>query len=267
VESLSETSPGVPLPAGDRWHLNALSFLSRSLVAKGDDRAALPVLEVQARLLPHVQRAHLLLADCRRRLGLLEEALDSAYAAIDPRHGTDPVALLQAAELEVVLGRPEKARALLDQAAPHVAAHPHHRRQQANIHIFLRDWPAAEGMFEALAAETPDDPWILYRLARCHVARGNWQRGHDLAVASIRLAPDRALVHEVLGAALQGLGLVAQARSAYENAARLDPRFARPKETLDKLNAAMKSPQQEIEELAASAWQRLAPPAGKPWAP
>ena len=48
-------------------------------------RAALPVLEAQARLLPHVQRAHLLLSDCRRRLGLLEEALDSAYAAIDPR--------------------------------------------------------------------------------------------------------------------------------------------------------------------------------------
>jgi tetratricopeptide (TPR) repeat protein len=267
VESLSETSPGVPLPAGDRWHLNALSFLSRSLVAKGDDRAALPVLEAQARLLPHVQRAHLLLADCRRRLGLLEEALDSAYAAIDPRHGTDPVALLQAAELEVVLGRPEKARALLDQAAPQVAAHPHHRRQQANILIYLRDWPAAEGMFEALAAEAPHDPWILYRLARCHVARGNWQRGHDLAAASIRLDPQRALVHELLGVALHGLGLVAQARSALENAARLDPRFERPQHTLDSLVLAMKSPQQEIEDLAASSGQRLPPPAWKPWAP
>ncbi|MEI6637404.1 MAG: tetratricopeptide repeat protein [Planctomycetota bacterium] len=267
VESLSEISPGVPLPAGDRWHLNALSFLSRSLVAKGDDRAALPVLEVQARLLPHVQRAHLLLADCRRRLGLLEEALDSAYAAIDPRHGTDPVALLQAAELEVVLGRPEKARALLDQAAPQVAAYPHHRRQQANILIFLRDWPAAEVMFEALVTEAPHDPWILYRLARCHVARGNWQRAHDLAVASIRLDPNRALVHELLGVALHGLGLVAQARSAFENAARLDPRVERPQRTLDSLIDAMKSPQAEIEDLAASAWQRMPPPSEKTWKP
>ena len=267
VETLSVPPTGGQLPAGDLWHVKALSVLSRSLVAKGDDHAALPVLEMQARLLPHYQRSHLLLADCRRRLGLLEEALDSAYAAIDPRHGTDPVALLQAAELEVLLGRPEKARALLDQAAPPVAAHPHHRRQQANILIYLRDWPAAEGMFEALAAEAPHDPWILYRLARCHVARGNWQRGHDLAVASIRLDPNKALVHELLGVALHGLGLVAQARSALENAARLDPRFERPQQTLDSLVAAMKSPQHEIEDLAASTWQRLAPPAGKPWAP
>ena len=267
VETLSAPPTGGQLPAGDLWHVKALSVLSRSFVAQGDDRAALPVLEMQARLLPHYQRAHLLLADCRKRLCLLEEALDSAYAAIHPRYGTDPIALLWAAELEVLLGRPEKARALLDQAAPQVAAHPHHRRQQANVLIFLRDWPAAEGMFETLAAEAPHDPWILYRLARCHVARGNWQRGHDLAVASIRLDPHRALVHELLGVALHGLGFVAQARSALENAARLDPRFERPQQTLDSLVAAMKSPQREIEDLAASTWQRLAPPAGKPWAP
>ena len=267
VETLSVPPTGGQLPAGDLWHVKALSVLSRSLVAKGDDRAALPVLEMQARLLPHVQPSHLLLADCRQRLGLLEEALDSAYAAIHPTHGTDPVALLWAAELEVLLGRPEKTRALLDQAAPQVAAHPHRRRQQANVLIFLRDWPAAEALFEALAAEAPHDPWILYRLARCHVARGNWQRGHDLAVASIRLDPHRPLVHELLGVALHGLGLVAQARSALENAARLDPRFERPQQTLDSLVAAMKSPQHEIEDLAASTWQRLAPPAGKPWAP
>jgi tetratricopeptide (TPR) repeat protein len=256
VEGLSVPPTGGQLPAGDVWHVKALSVLSRSLVAKGDDHAALPVLEMQARLLPHYQRAHLLLAGCRHRLGLLEEALDSAYAAIHPCHGTDPVAMLGAAELEVLLGRPEKARALLDQAAPQIAAYPHHRRQQANILIFLRDWPAAEGMFEALAAEAPSDPWILYRLARCHVARGNWQRGYDLAVASIRLDPHRALVHELLGIALHGLGLIAQARSALENAARLDPRFERPQQTLESPVLAMKSPQQEIKDLAASTWQR-----------
>ena len=267
VERLSVSPTGGQLPAGEIWQLKALSVLSRSLVAKGADRAALPVLEAQARLLPHNQRAHLLLADCRKRLGLLEEALDSAYAAIHPRHGTDPVALLQAAELEVLLGRPEKGRKLLDQAAPTIAVYPYHRRQQANILIFLRDWPAAEGMFEALSAEAPHDPWILYRLARCHVARSDWERARDLAVASIRIDPNRALVHELLGVALHGLGLVAQARSALENAARLDPRLERPQRTLDSLIDAMKSPQAEIEDLAAAAWQRMPPPSEKIWKP
>ena len=259
--------PGHSLTAEDLWHLHAISILSRSLMARGEAHAALPLLEAQARLLPYNQRSHLLLADCLQRLGRLDEALDSASTAINPNHGSDPVALLRAAELEALLGRPEKARALLDQAAPTIAAYPHHRRQLANVQIFVRDWPAAEAMFEALAAETPADAWVLYRLARCHVARGNWQRAHDLAVASIRLDPSRALVHELLGIALHGLGLVAQARSALENATALDPRWDRPRRTLESLVEAMKSPQQEIEDLATSYWQLKAPLPRQPWTP
>lgn len=259
--------PNHSLTAEDLWHLQAISILSRSLMARGETRAALPILEAQARLLPYNQRSHLLLADCLHGVGRLEDALDSAYAAINPNHGSDPVALLKAAELEALLDRPEKARALLDQAAPMIAAYPHHRRQLANVLIFLRDWPAAEAMFEELAAETPADAWVLYRLARCHVANSNWRRAHDLAVESIRLDPSRALVHELLGIALHGLGLVAQARAALENAAALDPGWDRPKRTLENLVEAMKSQQYEIEAVAASSWRLKAPPSGKPWTP
>lgn len=259
--------PDHALTAEDLWHLHAIAIVSRSLMARGEALAALPFLEAQVRLLPYNQRSHLLLADSLRGLGRFDEALDAAYAAIDPRHGNDPVALLQAAELEALLGRPEKARPLLDLAAPAIADYPHHRRQQANVLIFLRDWPAAEAMFEALAGETPADAWVLYRLARCHVARSNWQRAHDLAVASIRLDPSRALVHELLGIALHGLGLVAQARQSLANAAAIAPGWNRPKRTLESLVDAMRSPQQEIEDLATSYWQLRAPPPSQPWTP
>ncbi|MBM4011856.1 MAG: tetratricopeptide repeat protein [Planctomycetes bacterium] len=259
--------PDHALTQDDLWHLHAISILSRSLMARNEARAALPMLEAQARLLPYNQRSHLLLADCLHGLGKLDEALDAAYAAIHPNHGDDPVALLKAAELEALLGRPENARPLLDQAAPTIAAYPHHRRHYANALIFVRDWPAAERLFEVLAAETPADAWVLYRLARCHVARGNWQRGHDLAVASIRLDPSRALVHELLGIALHGLGLVAQAREALATAAAVDPSWDRPKRTLEALVEAMKTPQQEIEDLATSYWQLKAPPPRQPWTP
>ena len=74
-------------------------------------------------------------------------------------------------------------------------------------------------------------------------------------------------MHELLGIALHGLGLVAQARLALENAAALDPRWDRPRRTLESLVEAMKSPQQEIEDLATSYWQLKAPLPRQPWTP
>jgi len=53
------------------------------------------------------------------------------------------------------------------------------------------------------------------------VARSNWQEAFDHAIESIRLEPSRALVHELLGYALHGMGMLEQARTAFENASML----------------------------------------------
>jgi Flp pilus assembly protein TadD len=209
------------------------------------------VLEAQALLLPRNQKAQLLLCECRQRLGLLEEALDSAYAAIHPFHGNDPIALLKAAELEALTGRPKNARKLLQQAVPEMEGFPQHRLLQANVLIFLRDWPEAEAILEILAKESPEDAYILYRLCRCHVARSNWQEAFDRAIESIRIEPSRALVHELLGYALHGMGMLEQARIAFENAAMLSPQWGRPKAMLVALARKMGCTQTVIDNLEA----------------
>ena len=251
IESERHIQPGQkPLP-GELWHITALSVLSRSLVARGESAAALPVLEAQALLLPRNQKAQLLLCECRQRLGLLEKALDSAYAAIHPFHGNDPIALLKAAELEALTGRPTNARKLLQQAVPEMEGFPQHRLLQANVLIFLRDWPEAEAILEVLAKESPEDAYIHYRLCRCHVARSPWQEAFDHAIESIRLEPSRALVHELLGYALHGMGMLEQARTAFENASKLSPQWARPKAMLVALARKMGCTQMVIDNLQA----------------
>jgi Flp pilus assembly protein TadD len=76
-------------------------------------------------------------------------------------------------------------------------------------------------ILEVLAKESPEDAYIRYRLCRCHVARSNWQEAFDHAIESIRLEPSRALVHELLGYSLHGMGMLEQARTAFENASML----------------------------------------------
>ena len=251
IESELQVQPGQqPLP-GELWHLMALSVLSRSLMARGESASALPVLEAQAILLPGNQKAQLLLCECRQSLGLLEAALDSAYAAIHPFHGNDPIALLTAAELEALIGRPQKARSLLQQATPEMEGFPQHRLLQANVLIFLRDWPEAEALLEVLAKESPEDAYIRYRLCRCHVARSNWQEAFDHALESIRIEPSRALVHELLGYALQGMGMLEQSRTAFENAAKLSPQWARPRAMLVVLARKMGRTREELDALQA----------------
>ena len=250
VESPLSGEPGQqPLP-WELWHVHALSVLSRSLMARGEAASALPVLEAQARLLPMNQKAHLLLSECQGKMGLLEEALDSAYAAIHPIYGNNPVALLRAAELEALAGRPERARDLLKQAAPEMGGFPQHRLLQANVLILLRDWPEAEALLGVLAKESPWDAYVRYRLSRCHVARGIWQEAFDHAVESVRIDPSRAAVHELLGYALHGMGMLEQSRTAFENATVIAPHWPRPKAMLVVMARRMKRPQEEIESLS-----------------
>jgi hypothetical protein len=72
-------------------------------------------------------------------------------------------------------------------------------------------------ILEVLAKESPEDAHIHYRICRCHVARSNWQEAFDHAIESIWLEPSRVLVHELLGYALHGMGMLEQGKRCAEH--------------------------------------------------
>ncbi|MEI7908200.1 MAG: tetratricopeptide repeat protein [Verrucomicrobiota bacterium] len=235
------------------WHLDSLGVLGHSLMAHHEALRALPVLDALARLTPGDAKAWLLLSDCQQLLGLIPEALDSAYAAVDARGGSDPAPLLQAATLEVLCGQPDNARALLAQAAPQLAAAPRQwRLQHANVLIFLREWPAATAMLTDIVAAMPGDARALRRLARCHLALRAWQEAFDCAIESVRLDPGHASTHEILAHALHGLGMSNQARQALECAIAEAPEWPRPRAALAMLARRMGKPQAQVDGLIAS---------------
>lgn len=238
--------PNEPLLPGEVWQLNSMSLLARSYLVRREPLAALPYLETLARTVPLNQSAQLLLSECREKLGLLAEALHSAYTAIHPLHGHNPVALLRAAELEALLGRREPARQLLQQAAPAIADYPQCRLAQANVLIFLRDWPAAAAILEVLVNEFPNDAYIRYRFGRCQVALHNWYGGFEQLMESLRLDPTSALTNELLGHCLLALGGLEQARAAFELAAAADPLWSRPRAMLVEVAVRLNRPAAEI---------------------
>ena len=256
TEAECRHAPDRPLSPLETWRIEALGVLASSFMLRGNWSDAIPALESQVRMLPLHLVAHLHLSECWQRLGCLEEALDATYSAIHPAFGSDPVALLRAAELEALLGRRDRARALLRQAVPAMKAFPLRRLLMANVLIFLRAWPEAEELLAELASEEPENAYVLYRLGRCHVARKEWQGAFERAMESLRLDPSNALVHELLGHALHGMGMLEQARVAFENATEIDPRWARPKAMLVSLACRMKRPQEEIESLRVSYLQK-----------
>jgi tetratricopeptide (TPR) repeat protein len=249
---------GVWLPE-ECWHLDSLGVLGRSLMAHQQALRALPVLTALARLIPHDSTTWMLLSDCQQLLGLLPEALDSAYAAVDARHGNDPTPQLKAATLEALCGQPDSARALLAQAAPLLAASSQSaatqqpwRLQHANVLIFLREWPSATAMLTDIVEAMPGDAHALRRLARCHLALRGWQEAFDCSIESVRLDPGHARTHEILAHALLGLGMRNQAWQAFECAIAAAPEWPRPRAALAMLARRMGKPPAQVDGLSAS---------------
>jgi len=249
AEEQFQKMPGEDFSPGEQWHLFALSVLGRSLMARGDWAEASLVFEARLRLLPLDREIQLLLSECRQRTGRLEEALDAAYAAIQSTHGSDPFALLRSAELEALSGRVEEARKLLRRAEPDLPAFPQSRILHANVLIFLRDWPAAEALLKRLVEEAPEDGYLRYRLARCHLARGDWQAAFEHGTESLRRDPSRALAHELVGHSLAAMGLLGQAQTAFEVAAGMEPHWPRPRAALVRVAQRLQRPAEEITRL------------------
>jgi tetratricopeptide (TPR) repeat protein len=242
-------NPGEALTAAEFWHYNALNVLGRSLAAREEWLPAYAALEATTRLAPNDIRAKLLLVGCQQRLGLLTEALDTAYAAIHPAHRGDPGPLLLAAELEALQGGTDAARNLLKQAAPILPGIPDRRLMQANALMALRDWSAATAVLLVLSQAAPDDPQVDGLLARCYLAQQQSQNAFEHAIRAAQASPQNHLAFELMGHALLGLGLQAQAWQAFERATQVRPPWPRPWANLIQLARQMQKPAAEIAEL------------------
>lgn len=211
------------------WHYNTLQVLAASHSAQNDPLGALPYWEALARLAPNDYETKLQLADCRRRLGLIAEARDAAYAALHPQLRGDPRPLLLAASLEVQLGYADSARELLRRAETEVGKSYDHRFEFAKVWARIGAWEKAVVIFRGLVQERPDDASAHFFLARCEIARRNWQSALEHALRSSQLGPPSSRLLELMSHAFLGLGMRDQARQALDSACALSPDWPRPR--------------------------------------
>lgn len=211
------------------WHYNALQVVAASHTAQNDPLSALPYWDALTRLVPNDYEKKLQLAECQRRLGLVEVARDSAYAAIHPQHRADPRPLLTAAGIEIQLGGTARARELLRRAEPNLGDSTHLRFQFAKISARVGEWEKAAAILEKLVLERPDDSAARFLLARCEIARRNWQSALDHALRVSQVGPPNARTLELMAHAFLGFGMREQARQALESACALAPEWPRPR--------------------------------------
>lgn len=120
---------------------------------------------------------------------------------------------------------------------------------QAMALMALRDWPAATAVLVGLSQTASDDPQVDGLLARCYLAQQQSQNAFDRAIRATQMSPQNHLAFELLGHALLGLGMQAQAWQAFEQATQVRPQWPRPWANLVQLARQIQKPAAEITKL------------------
>ncbi len=171
-------------------------------------------------------------------LGLIRQDLEGARAAakrsieIAP-DSTD--ALNALAQVEVVSGNIPTAIALLQQS---LALDPRQVETLTTLGslFLLTDEPArALDCLEAARLQEPDAPPVLARLAQCRAALNQLEEAGTLARQAATLAPADPEVRNIEGAVLLDRGCFAEALTALQAAAELDPQNPEPLVNLARL--------------------------------
>jgi Flp pilus assembly protein TadD len=190
-------------PTANLPHLEArrLHNLAVGLADRGDLAAAARTFRQAIASDPSYSAPHFALARILRLIGELDEADRELWAAIDLGVGDPPAALTQVAHEYVLMGRPDRAGAVLAEAG---------RRCPGDSRIWLD--------LGTLAGQQGD-----LTLARQCLER------------AVSLAPTDALARRNLGMACLGLGDRAAARNAFAETLRLDPGDAEVRKQLEQL--------------------------------
>ncbi len=167
-------------------------------------------------------------ADALARLDLAEGKQQDAQAVFERVLDADPknVRAMEAlSKFAASQGDIDKAVGLLEKAAAAAPKDLGPRLLEIDLLIARKKEPKALAVANGLNDAFPDNIAAMQALARAQWASGD----RDAAAATFRraagLQPNSAMVQYRLGQVMAGLGRPADARSAYEAATRLDPKF------------------------------------------
>ena len=137
------------------------------------------------------------------------------------RHPHHSRAMALQARVYVVLGHPQAAIALFEQAGADSAED---LRAWARALLMTEQWSLAEPLLERVVQLQPDDPDALYELTACRVRLGLFVQALESAQRFARLPGQEARGHMFLGAILHDLGRNEEAAAAYQTVLKYDPK-------------------------------------------
>ncbi len=213
--------------------------LAAALAAGGRLRPALEVLEEARGFHPEEVRVLYNLGDMQRRLGRLDEAVETLTGAVrlEPDYADLRLSLCGAYAHRAPVaaaGSPERVvQADLDSALAHCGAavdlwpqDPFYRHNLGRVlYLSARYGEAAEAFGEALRLDTGRQDTRLY-LGKSLVVAGRFEPALEHLSGSVAAAPKDAEGHYFRGRAFEGLGRLPEAARAYERAVALRPEYA-----------------------------------------
>ncbi len=213
--------------------------LAAALAAGGRLRSALDVLEEARELHPASVRVLYNLGHLQRRLGRLNEAVETLTGAVrlEPEYADLRLSLCGAYAHRApaaAAGSPERVvQADLDSAIAHCGAavgllprDPFYRHNLGRaLYLAARYEEAAEAFGEALRLDTTRLDTRLY-LGKSLVVTGRFEPASEHLSGAVAGAPKDAEGHYFRGRAFEGLGRVSEAVRAYERAVALRPEYA-----------------------------------------
>ncbi|PYQ55815.1 MAG: hypothetical protein DMF78_00860, partial [Acidobacteria bacterium] len=165
----------------------ARRYRAIALTAAGDHAAAVAELRALEKEGPLGADDLVLLGDCLRLSGRLQEAL-AALDAAGKRDPHSPDAALTRARALLALGRRDEARAAFERALAVSPGHPAALQGLGDLALERGDLAAAQSYYERVRQADPDDPKPLLKLGVAYGRAGQV----DQAVAALREALARA---------------------------------------------------------------------------
>lgn len=197
-------------------------ILETSLLSREAHFEALPLLEKRVQSTPSDTDGLLLLALTLMRCGLYEEALDTAWEAVDFSPPDNPEPLMMVAMICAAGGDSSKAREFMEEADA-LPESPRSARQKLSTLRKLGDPKALLSFLETDSAEQVAPYRKAIAAAEAYYELGDYEEAAHQALEAISLEYSPPHSHEILGLAYEAQGKPEDALTAYSVCAVLAP--------------------------------------------